>query len=426
MPKATPGIPYVVVPGDNLTKIAYQAYGIGREWPRIFKANKSTLKSTKIPDLDRPEDLIFPGEVLIIPGLEPIDLGLATDSELLPESSPDEFQLTIDGQTIKVNSARALRSVDSGADSWSANVYWDPAVFNLVDLYRPYGYKEAKTYVGGQLVVTGPLYSTECIVGQDAISADLEGATYTADLVDSNLNPPFQYNGMTLNQIANEVCSYFPITVIDETDGLGTFKRATAEKNDTIFAFLSKLARQKAALIGSNARGNLLITKASKDKTDFGSIGDALARGHDYRIRFDGRQRFRTYRVFGQRSGGKPSSKLVNDLAVSRSRVKNIEAGDVENSAELLKAAEWERSRQLKEALTFAFPVSDWYAPDGRLWRENGYVTVESPAMYVPDGFKFLIRSVEYIFESSGKKAILNLVPPQVFTGEPLEEPWLV
>lgn len=420
MPKATPGIPYVVVPGDNLTKIAFQAYGIGREWPRIFKANKSTLIADNNPHL------IFPGEVLIIPGLEPIDLGLATDSELLPESSPDEFQLTIAGQTIKVNSARAVRSVDSGADSWSANVYWDPADFGLVDLYRPYGYKESKAYVGGQLVVTGPFYATEPIRGQDAISCDLEGATYTADLVDSNLNPPFQYNGMDLNQIANEVCSHFQIKVIDNTDGLGTYKRATAEKNDTVFLFLMKLARQKAALIGSNARGNLLITQASDDKEDFGSLGDALARGHDYRIRFDGRQRFRTYRVFGQRSGGKTSSAVVNDLAVSRPRVKNIDVGDIENEAELIKAAEWERSRQLKEALTFAFPVSDWYAPDGRLWRENGYVTVESPSMYVPDGFQFLIRSVEYIFEPGGKKAILNLVPPQVFTGEELVEPWLV
>lgn len=419
MPKAQAGLTYVVIKGDTLSGIAYQAYGIGREWPRIWKANKSTLFS------DDP-DLIYPGETIFIPTLEEIDLGVAPDSEVLPESSPDEFQLTVDGQTLKTNSARVVRSLDSGADSWTANVYWDPADFNLVDLYRPYSYKEAKAYVGGQLVVTGPLYVTEAVVGEDAVSCNLEGATYTADLVDSHLNPPFEYNNITLNQLANELCSYFPITVVDDTPGLGIFKKVTAEKTDTIFQFLSKLARQKSALIGSNARGNLLITQANTDREDYGSIGDKLARGHDYRIRFDGRNRFRTYRVFGQRSGRRTSSNSVNDLAVSRARVKNIDVGDIEDKAELLKSAEWERSRQLKDALTFAFPVSDWYAPDGRLWRENRYVTVESPAMYVPDGFQFLIRSVEYIYEKEGKKAILNLVPPQVFTGEELDEPWLV
>jgi hypothetical protein len=44
--------------------------------------------------------------------------------------------------------------------------------------------------------------------------------------------------------------------------------------------------------------------------------------------------------------------------------------------------------------------------------------------MFIPDGFTFLIKSVEYIFEPDGKKSVLNLVPPQVYTGEPLEEPW--
>ena len=70
------------------------------------------------------------------------------------------------------------------------------------------------------------------------------------------------------------------------------------------------------------------------------------------------------------------------------------------------------------------FPVSSWYGPDGKLWRENTIVTVKSPTMFVPNGFDFLIRSVEYEFTTEGATAKLGLVPPQVFTGDPIDEPW--
>ena len=51
-------------------------------------------------------------------------------------------------------------------------------------------------------------------------------------------------------------------------------------------------------------------------------------------------------------------------------------------------------------------------------------MTLESPSLFVPDGFDFLIRSVEYLFSESGVTANLELVPPQVYSGEAITEPW--
>ena len=61
MSKPTPGSTYTVVKGDQLRLISAQAYGRQDLWRRIFAANQTTLKSGD-------PDLIFPGEVLIIPG----------------------------------------------------------------------------------------------------------------------------------------------------------------------------------------------------------------------------------------------------------------------------------------------------------------------------------------------------------------------
>jgi nucleoid-associated protein YgaU len=50
---------YTVVKGDSLSKIAKRVYGDGRRWKELFEANKDTIKNP---------DLIFPGQVLKIPG----------------------------------------------------------------------------------------------------------------------------------------------------------------------------------------------------------------------------------------------------------------------------------------------------------------------------------------------------------------------
>lgn len=419
MPKPIPGTPYVIVPGDTLSHISLAAYGQARKWPKIWAANQTRLKSGD-------PNLIFPGEVINIPILPELEPQVAGDSELLPLGDPslsENFQIVIKGKPIKVRSARAIRTMDTGADGWTASMFWDPSDKTILELVRPYGYKETKVYCGGQLIVTGPLYVTETSIKSDEVSANLEGFSKTVDMVDSTLDPPYSRNGVTLNQVANELASYHGVKVIDETGSAGTFEKVTAEPTDTIFKHLSVLAKQKARLISSTPRGDLLILQANTSGETVGSIGDEQARGHDYTARFDGRARWNAYRLISKRRGNQLREAIAKDNAVPRSRTKTIQADDT-TAGDIQQAADWERSKALVEALTIPFPVSDWYAPDGTLYRENTLITVKSPRLFIPDGFTFLIRSVEYIFEASGRKSILSLVPPQVYTGEELIEPW--
>jgi nucleoid-associated protein YgaU len=52
---------YTVKKGDYLSKIAKEVYGNANKYPVIFEANKPMLKDP---------DLIYPGQVLVIPPLE--------------------------------------------------------------------------------------------------------------------------------------------------------------------------------------------------------------------------------------------------------------------------------------------------------------------------------------------------------------------
>ena len=50
---------YTVVAGDSLSKIAKKIYGDANRWKEIFEANKGKIKNP---------DLIYPGQVLKVPG----------------------------------------------------------------------------------------------------------------------------------------------------------------------------------------------------------------------------------------------------------------------------------------------------------------------------------------------------------------------
>lgn len=60
--ESTAAITYEVKSGDSLSKIAKHHYGKSSLWHAIFEANSETLSDP---------DKIYPGQILIIPAIEP-------------------------------------------------------------------------------------------------------------------------------------------------------------------------------------------------------------------------------------------------------------------------------------------------------------------------------------------------------------------
>ncbi len=415
MPKATPGQSYTIVKGDTLWDIAAQAYGLPQKWRVIWDANKSTLKSGD-------PNLIYPGEVIIIPKIKEVEP--LEGADILPGDSLQDFTIVLDGTRLVVQSARALRTMHTAADGFNALQLWARDNVELQGLVTPYGYQKAEVYVGGQLVITGQLYTPTNKASAKEYSQTIKGASYTKDVVDSSVQPPYEYRNITIDKLAAKLIEPLGIDLVvdDQIDVGGPFDRVTAEPSDKIFDFLAKLAKQRSLLISSTPRGELLLTAAKVTPT-VGTISDEFPPGVELEATFDGAKRFHAYTVLSKRRGRRPKRATATDEVVPRSRLTTIQADETE-AGDIQKAADWQRSKALADALTIPFPVSDWYAPNGELFRENTIVTVKSPIIYAPFGFDFMIRSVEYQYDKSGRAATLNIVPPEVYTGEPLVEPW--
>lgn len=422
MSNPIPGKQYTIVTGDTLSGIAARAYGRQSQWPKIYKANQMKLRSGN-------PDLIFPGEVIFIPEL--VDEKKMTrdiTGETLEGREADDFTLIIDGIEVPVESGKVLRTMDTCADGWTASIAWTPGADARLDKrLRPFTYPKAYVYLGGQLVVSGRLYAVEPSLESGGQKMGLEGWSFTADIIDSTTKPPYEKNKVTLEQRAKDLCEPLGISVEFDGDDARArnkkFDRVTIDPTEAIFSHLAKLASQCGILVSSTIHGDLLFTRANTKGKSVGTIEEGKSPAPEFKCKFDGRKRFNSYRVISDSPKKSSKNSVAKDDRVPTSRFATFKA-DENSEGGIKDSAEWRRSKQIVESLTFDFPVKGWYAPNGKLWQPNTIVTIKSETMWIPDGFDFLITKVGFDFGSSGTTATLSLTLPSAYTGESIKEPW--
>lgn len=424
-----PGFKYKVKSGDRITFIAQSAYGDSTQASLIVNANPQ-IQNNPISLENLPT--IYPDNILNIPELpliKDIKDKQKAIAKKLQNKDPNELTIELDGREIQVEAARVILTMDTVSDGWTASILWNPGEDLQLDIVTsPYSFANAYVYIGGELQIAGKLYSVKQITSETSRKKELAGFSNTIDIVDSTLDPPYEAAQVDLLSRCTQVVSKYGLQVEFEPADIdlgGLFPRVTAGKTEKTIDHLQKLAKQRGVLLSSTNIGNLLITKANTTGLPVGSIKETQPNNTTYEVTFDGRKRFSQYKAIGQ-SPNKSVKKvgIAVDINVPRTRTLTFTA-DESNSADIFKTAEWKRSSQLAEALQATFPVEGWYAPNGLLWKPNTIVTVESVTLGVPNGFDYLIKQVEFIYEAGGKKTNLTLVPPQVYTGEPLIEPWV-
>jgi prophage tail gpP-like protein len=420
-PRPTAGFRYKVVNGDRLDNIEKSAYGYITG--NLESANPQ-LSGRPISLENRPT--IYAGDILNIP-LDPNRQKLKSElaKGQLSGKDPNDVTLIIADIEIPAESIRIRRTMDTPADGWSCRIEWTPGQdVNIDKIVLPYTYPLAQVYIGNNLVISGNLYSVAPEQSKDGLTITMEGFSFAADILDSTMPTPYEQENITLEDRANQLLQHIGIKAVFEGGEDEKFDRVTGDVTDKIFDHLNSLASQRGLLISSTPEGNLLFTKPST-AAPVGTIksGDPLPIG--WGAKFDGRKLFNQIKAIGESPGNVTKSATVTDKNIPRSRFMTYKA-DNTKKGDIEQAARWKRAKQFADALTLPYPVTGFYAPNGELWKENTLVTVVSPEIFIPNGFTFLIRQVEYTLEKSGRSATLSLVPPSVYTTEEIELPWEV
>jgi prophage tail gpP-like protein len=419
----TPGFLYEVKSGDWISKIAQKAYGDAQKWPIIDQANSNFSETKELSGV--PQTYFFPGQVIFVPVLPGKDRKY---KDTITGKGKNDFTIFVDDIELPVEAGRLVRTMDTLADGWSCSFAWFPGDDTKLDkLTAPYSYSPSAVYLGGELKGVGKLYNVTHSISEEGRIKELEFFSKTVDAVDSTIKPPYEKNNIKLDKRIIDQVSHHGIEVIinNDADIGGAFKRVTAKLTDKVGDHILKLASQRGVLLTSDERSNLVITVANVNSKPVGTISEGESIGQEFEVTFKGRDRFTDYKAVAKNVGTGGTRGHAKDTKITGSRLLTFLA-DESLSGELKAAAEWRRNKTIADSLTFPIPAEGWYAPDGNLWTENTTVTIKSPTIGVPKGFKFLIRIVEYIFEESGVSSILSVVPPQAYTKEEFDEPWLI
>ena len=422
MPRPVPGKNYTVVKGDTLWDLSAAAYGDPWKWEDIYNANQVQLT----PDTPNKWGYSMqPGQVIFIPPDKEIDeLKASSQTKKKVDREPGEMSIFLAGESVIVKTGRLTRTMDTPSDGFTGTTVYFPLEERYQKIFKPFNYQSAEAFLGPELQCTAKLYMVKPSIepGQTGQSISFKAFSHTVDIVDSTSKPPYEQKNVTLEERIRSLVEPKGINVVWKVETEDKpFKKVKIAKTEQIFKHISVLAKQRSVVFSTSETGDLVCENATTE----GSVG-TIIEGDGLLMKmepeFDGRKAFSQNVAYG--TGPKKNIKAVskNDWAPS-SRQKSFLANDMKDD-DIQEAADFERNRALVEALTLPIPVRSWYAPDGKVWKPNTLVTLISPSAFLPDGFTFLIKSVEFTISEKGSTATLSLVPPTVYTKDPIINPW--
>ena len=282
--------------------------------------------------------------------------------------------------------------------------------------------------IGNDPVITG--YVDDWVPSYDdkQVIISVSGRDKTSDLIDcSIIYPSGQFVNQTLTQIANTVCKPFGIGVIVKADVGAPFQRIQIEQGETPHELLTRLARQRGVLLTNDALGNLVITRASKDKAGVSLIlGENIkaARG-----RFSWRDRHSEFRVKAsgdswdvevpaENVGGIEA--VVRDNEVGRYRPIVIVNEDITTVVGASKRGQWERQRSIARSNSAEYTVTGWRIPQtGKVWSINTIVPIQDEILGLNEDM--LINTLMFSEDDGGRLAVIGVVRPDSLAAIPQE-----
>lgn len=280
--------------------------------------------------------------------------------------------------------------------------------------------------VGDELVLTG--YVDDVLPDYDATTHTIvaRGRSKTADLVDCS-GPDTRFDGRTLVQIARALAEPYGIEVVDTVQASRPFRAFALEDGQPIAEALERAAQIRGARVVTDAEGRLVIVHAvQREVTPALVLGGNIRRGAG---QFSDRDRFHTYIVEGQTTGGDdwwgeqavtPRGQ-ARDPRVRQPRTTLIVCDTPADGADCRERAELEARMRWAKGRGVTYTVGGWRNDQG-VWRPGDLVQVRDEYLGLDEAL--LISDVQLIESNDeGRIAELRVAPPEAFEPVPVSEP---
>ncbi len=281
--------------------------------------------------------------------------------------------------------------------------------------------------IGGETVVTGYVDDESVEIGTEKHALTYMGRDRTGDLVDcSAVHEPGEWQGLSAEKIAQELCKPFGIEVVVVADTGEPLRNFKIEEGEPVFSALERISRHRGFLLRSDSKGRLILDKVGSKR-----VRTRLEEGKNIlsaSVRGGVRDRYSRYIVKGQQQGNDfnfgqaaaaPSAES-GDPGVTRNRPLVVIAEDQLDPSTAQKRADWEASSRAGRARRVRVTVQGFRDGEGSLWQPNTLVQVESASLHVRR--ELLISQVTRVRGERGTRTELELMRPDAFIPEPLPE----
>lgn len=283
----------------------------------------------------------------------------------------------------------------------------------------------AELKLGSDLIITGYVDTVSSDATKDSVSISVSGRDKTSDLIDcSVVSKSGQYLNVTLQRLAELLCSPFGVSVLAPTGGTGAaFDKFAIQQGESVFEALERAARKRGFLLTTNGTGVLEIARpgSSRSTTRLEQGQNIMAMA----ATFDHKGRYSEYIVKGQGNelAGEPKfayaiKATVTDPNVTRYRPLVIQSEQLTNLSDAKTRANWEATVRAAKASKFNITLQGWRQGDGSLWRPNQLVL--AIASRIGLNGELLITDVNYSLTSdAGTLSVLTLERKDAYTPAP-------
>ena len=280
----------------------------------------------------------------------------------------------------------------------------------------------------GETVITGHVDAVRVSYDSGSHMLQIRGRDRTGDLVDcSAALKPGEWLDTGLEEIANQLCSPFGVSVNVSGDAGEPFAKFRVETGETVFDVIERMCRMRGLLAWSNPNGELEIGTPSGDFIGRLELGRNIVSmsGQSNNL-----HRHSTYTIFGQQPGsddvdGELAAHVTaeaSDPAIRRHRPLVVVAEQGIDAEEAQKRVDWEASVRAARSRQIAVVVQGWRVDGdrGELWDFGRTVRVRDEWL----GFDgdLLVSAVEFGLSNAGTTTKMTLAPAAAFQPE-LAEP---
>lgn len=312
-------------------------------------------------------------------------------------------------------------NIDTIADAFSVSAAFDHEKKDIRDTFRPFGYQRVQVFIGQDIVLTGRIDKIEPSGGNITV----QGRALPGILGDCSIEGELELSGLTLGQIARNLCAPFGVTVRVDRD-TGIIEVARAEYGQKVAEFLNSIAAPRNMLLNSSYSGQLVISSADDlpSKNPVANLEDAVAPLLSVSASFDSTARFSSYTIATQFAGESDLSATSKDAGIPIHRPLRQAVDDAEQDLDV--TARRARSMGYASSIGVQANIAGWRRPDGKLWAERQAVNLRSPSSMIYRQTKYIIAGVTYTLEESQQTSGFRLVDSATYSGAmPRVEPWV-